>query len=1845
MRRLLRHRGTLLLGTAIVATLAASAPAIPAARAFSVRYSQNIRGDIALVGNTLESCPSTGDATCAAARTATAATLADNNDNNHVMTYVDTDTDAATFDSSTATLSLPATAQVRFAGLYWGADTSAGGTGAAAADASLRGSVKLKVPGASAYTTYTSDRLDDIGTIYQGFRDVTSLVQAAGSGTYAIADVQAGTGTNRYAGWSLVVAYADTTDIARNLTVFDGLQAVSAAGQNSLTVPVTGFATPPAGPVNTRMAVVAYEGDFGLTPDAFSLNGTAVSDVGNAANNFFNASMTNLGTRFSAKVPDYVNQLGYDSDIVNTNLLGNSATSATITLTTSNDTYYPGVVAFATQLYAPIFDQTLAKTAVDLTQPGVFAPGDVVEYTISATNTGNDDSDPTAFSDAIPTGTTFLPGSLRIVSGANAGTLTDGAGDDVGEYVSGGSPHVNVRLGTGATASAGGKVAPNASFSIAFRVTLGSVANATTIVNSAQLGYADPFFPANPLASTSYPPNVAVIRAPDFAVASSHTGTFTRGTSNTYAIDVNHIGDLASSGTITVTDTLPAGIVPGAATGIGWTCTTAAQVVTCSRTGSIAVHTPLPTITVPVSVGESTASSVANAVTVANTSDTTAANNTASDTTSVTSIADLGTTVTTSAGPYRAGQDITYTITIHNAGPSSASGVTLSDPIPASAAVQSIATTQGTCTNAVACTVGTLASGASATITLVLRPLAAAGNAGTLATTATASSSATDSASGDNAVTTTLTVARASDLGLTGSAAPASDFVGENLTYTFTATNGGPNDAAGVAVSDVLPANVTLVSATTSIGSCAGTTTVTCTIGALANAATATVTIVVKPLAAAVGTLSDTATISGTYFDGSSANNSATVSSTVVASSDLTVSVTDAPDPVYEGDLETYTVTVANGNLSPATGVTVTDTLPANVTVVSVTPSQGTCDAATPRVCTLGTVAPSTSATVVFVVRPTAAAATAGSISNTAAVTANEHDPAPAGNSQTTVTTVQPSADIRTTLTSSPGSPIPSGSPLTYTAVVTNAGPSSSTGVSLVDTLPAGVTFGSATSTQGTCSGTTTVTCTIGSLASGASATVTITVTPPAALQGTTIHNVVNATSSQHDPDASSNGGVSDHLVTAPVNLGITLADSPDPVYVGDALTYTATVQNGGSGASTGSLVTLPLPAGTAFDAAASSPSCSFSAGTVSCTIGALANGASATRQIVVRADAGRAGTTLNAVATVAGVEGDPVAGNNQASATTAVLASSDLGLTVTASPTPALAGQPLVYTLTVTNAGPSDATGVVLSDVLPVGPALVSTSITGGGSCTGTATLSCPVGTIPSGGSATVTITLRPSATDVGTTLTESATVSGTEHDPAAASNSVTLATGVIAAANLQVTGTVSGPSSEVGGQVTAHLDVTNAGPSPATGVTFVATVPAGVTVVSATSPAGPCVISGVTVTCTITGGLANGATTSLDLVLSPTAAVANQLIVVNGVVRSNEANPAPERASVTLTVAVKALAAVADLGVTLAADSSSVPVGASFTWTASIVNHGPLAATAVRLSHVLPAGTTVLSATPATGTCTTTATAVDCALGKLAVGASTTVKATLRTSLAGTLSAGVAVAAAETDSALGDNQASISATVTAVGGCTVMGTESPDVLRGTTGDDVICGRGGKDKLYGLAGNDIIYGDNNADLLVGGPGKDTLYGGNGNDALYGGNSNDKLYGGKSRDRLFGGNGKDLMLGGKGNDRLVGGKGPDREIGGKGNDRLAGGKGSDRLYGNAGKDRLDGGRGNDRLAGGKGADTLKGSRGKDRLAGGKGNDLLRDLDLQVDMVDGGPGSDAAKLDVGLDVVKNVEAVT
>jgi uncharacterized repeat protein (TIGR01451 family) len=230
--------------------------------------------------------------------------------------------------------------------------------------------------------------------------------------------------------------------------------------------------------------------------------------------------------------------------------------------------------------------------------------------------------------------------------------------------------------------------------------------------------------------------------------------------------------------------------------------------------------------------------------------------------------------------------------------------------------------------------------------------------------------------------------ANTADLAVSKGASPSPAVVGSDLTYTLTVTNNGPLDATNVVLTDTLPGGVTFVSHTPSQGSCSGPIPVSCPLGTLASGASATVTIVVQPTD--TGTLSNTVSVSADQPDGNQNNSVATLVTTVGGSTlpslptaDLRVSKSDSPDPVQVNSTLTYTVTVENRGPATATSVTLTDILIGSATLVSTTPSQGSCSGTGPVTCSLGDLAKDASATITLVVTPTAA----GHLTNVAVAT------------------------------------------------------------------------------------------------------------------------------------------------------------------------------------------------------------------------------------------------------------------------------------------------------------------------------------------------------------------------------------------------------------------------------------------------------------------------------------------------------------------------------------------------------------------------------------------------------------------------------------------------------------------------------------------------------------------------------------------------------------------------------------------------------------------------------------------------------------------------------------------
>ncbi len=1526
-----RTAGLVALQAALMLTVLGTSAEAQVVRNFTSRYTNTDRGNFVAIGNTLMTCPD-ATSTCAAARAGTGSI---NNNQDFAMIAVDVDTTDAAANSSSATLALPAGSTVRFAGLYWGAASSS----------AARNIAKLRTPASSAYNTLTASQLDASGTAYHAYADVTSLVTAAGSGVYTVADVKAVTGANSYAGWSLVVVYSDSTESPHNVTVFDGY-AIVASGGGSVSIPVSGFVTPPSGTVNTRIADVAYEGDLGSPGNSVKLNSIALTNAVNPANNYFNSTISLLGAHVTTKTPNYVNQLGFDIDTTDASgILTNSATSATAVFSPGSDNYFPGVLVFSTEIFQPLLAPNFTKTVSDV-NGGLLTPGDVLQYTVSVSNTGNDAADSVVLTDAIPANTTYVAGSLNVVSGANIGAKTDGSGDDQAEYDSA-SNRVVFRLGTGATSAAGGSLATSASTSLTFRVLIGSgTANGTSIANSAHITYIEHQLGGAVAIDSSTA--TATISLPDLTIAKSHSASFVRGAAGTYSVVVSNSGLGATSGTVTMTDTLPAGLTPTSATGTGWSCSIASQTVTCTRSDALAAGASYPAISISASVSQSAPSSLTNTATASGGGQITTTNDSASDVTAITSSADLAITKSGTTTTF-AGGTVVYTVAVTNNGSSNAAGVIVSDPTPTGLTFVS---NTGACTTAYPCSLGALAAGATATITTTYTVPGSFATPATIVNTATVSSSTADPVSSNDSATASTAVTVSTDLSISKSG-PSSVVAGSTVVYTVAVSNLGGTAATSVGVTDPTPSGLTFVSNT---GAC--TTAYPCSLGTLGSGATATITSTYSVPASytAPNPIVNSATVSTATTDTVSSNNSSSSSTSVTTSADVAITKI-GPASIVAGANAVYTVTVTNNGTSDASAVSVADATPSGLTFVSNT---GACTTAYP--CSLGTVAAGATRTITTTYSVPSAYTTPNPVVNTATVSSTTTDPTPGNNSATSSIAATQRADLAITK-SGPASAIAGGT-VVYTVTVTNNGSSDASSVSVADPTPSGLTF---VSNTGAC--TTAYPCSLGSMTAGAVRTITTTYSLPITYSTpTTIVNTATVSSSTTDPTPANNSASASTPVTPSTDLSISKT-GPASVAAGNNVTYTVAVTNNGGISASSVSVADPTPAGLVF--VSNSGACATA---YPCSLGTLAASATATiTSIYTVPSSYTAPNPIVNTATVSSATTDSVAGNNSSSTSATVSTSADLAISKSG-PAAVIPGQNVVYTVSVTNNGSSDASSVSVADATPSGLSFVSNS----GACT--TAYPCSLGTVAAGATATITTTYSvPASYTSPNPVVNTATVSSSTTDPTPANDSATSSIPVTPRADLAVTKTGSA-SAIAGGTVVYTVTVTNNGSSDAQSVSVDDPTPSGLVFVSnagACTGAYPCSLG------TLTPGAIRTITTTYSL---PITYAAPSTITNTATVSSATSDPVPANDSATASTPVTPST---DLSITKTGPASAT-AGDNVVYTVVVSNNGGLAAASVSVDDPTPAGLGFVSNS---GAC---ATAYPCSLGSIPAGSSATITTT---------------------------------------------------------------------------------------------------------------------------------------------------------------------------------------------------------------------------------------------------------
>jgi uncharacterized repeat protein (TIGR01451 family) len=380
------------------------------------------------------------------------------------------------------------------------------------------------------------------------------------------------------------------------------------------------------------------------------------------------------------------------------------------------------------------------------------------------------------------------------------------------------------------------------------------------------------------------------------------------------------------------------------------------------------------------------------------------------------------------------------------------------------------------------------------------------------------------------------------------------------------------------------------------------------------------------------------------------------VSATALVGADVSIQAAASPNPFEVGEQLTITLDVSNEGTGNAVGVTVTDVLAGSLQLDDATPTVGSCSGTTTVVCTLGTMTPGQSATITLQLTPT----TAGPLVNVATAAALL-DTDPTDNVAAIPIEVVGgggppglTADLGVSVGVAPD-PGAVGVPLTYSITVANAGPDGAADVTLVDTLPAGVTPGPVSASQGSCSGTQVVTCALGTIPSASSATVTIGIVP--VVQGP-VTNAALVTSTTLDLDPLDNQALTTTMVGAAgvgtADLAVAIGVSPDPGTVGVPLTYTISVANAGPDPAESVTLLNTIPAGvTVGPVTPSQGSCSGTA-VITCALGTVT---STTDAIVTIGVTPTAEGNHTKSALVASSTPDPNPVNNQAFRNTMVTA------------------------------------------------------------------------------------------------------------------------------------------------------------------------------------------------------------------------------------------------------------------------------------------------------------------------------------------------------------------------------------------------------------------------------------------------------------------------------------------------------------------------------------------------------------------------------------------------------------
>ncbi|WP_029191295.1 DUF7507 domain-containing protein [Paenibacillus elgii] len=1542
-----------------------------------VRATFDATGAITFTGNTLglsrsdaAGVPGTQDSIGAFITTNTAVTYG---------TYPNGTTSAYQSNSSAAVLNLPAGSTVLYAELIWGGTYINGNVNLTSA---INNPVTLITPAGSYSVTpdsATSNQVDlgNGASAYVRSSHVTALVQQGGAGTYTTGGVVGtivipGDSTANHAGWTLGVIYQNPSLPFRNMSIRAGAVLVQASSGPVLTT-LTGFATPISGALGGRALFSAQEGDANRSGDQALFGPTssslaALSGPNNFASNFFASQINNdagqldttgtFGTRNQTNGTPGSNIVGGRQgwDITNVDIsarLVNNQSSAVLSLTTSGDAYVVNGNAIQVDINAPKIN--VVKSA---NVSGAIV-GDTITYTAVISNTGTANAASVVLSDALPTGLTFVTGSVT-VGGATQSTYDITAGAPLGSLNFGSSITVTYRARVTSLPSTQQLVnTANAAF------TFQSVAGGSTISG---------VIPSNSVTVTVYSPILTITKT-------GSTANATVGNPVTYTLQIANTGNIGAA--TTITDNIPSGssfvagsfrvngvVVPGANPAMGVAIGTIAAGGTSTVTFQVLVNSlPSP----PQLVDQATA-----AYTYSPPDGRTVSGSASSNTLTI-PVRLPSATVVKSVGNTDAsvGDTLTYTSVITNTGLESISNVVLTDAIPSGTAFVAGSVTVGgvgksSANPASGIAVGTIAAGSSSTVTFQVTVSSLPNPAQLLNQSSVSYSSGTFN--GLSLSNTTTTPVYEPILGISKSANLNHATVGDTITYMAVVSNTG-NIGASVTLTDPVPAGTSFVPNSVTVNGTAqpGASPVSgIALGTVAAGASVTVTFQFLlnslPSPAFV-----TNTASGSYTyqmpSGRSLSGVSTSNTVSIPASSPNVAVTKTVNVTAAAvnDLLTYTVVVANNGIEAVNNVVVSDPIPSGAAFVagSVTINGTPATAANPASgISIGTLNAGSSVTITFQVAVVSLPDPA-QLSNRASVGFTSG--ALSGNSLSNTVVTPVYQPIFSVVKSASTSNATVGDTFNYLIQISNSG-NIAANVNLTDNIPDGAAFAANSVLIGNTPlpGVSPVTgIPVGSVASGATVTVSFVVTITSLPASRQLVNQAAAAYSFTLPDTRQlNGTKTSNSVTIPVsspNVSVTKSASAANVVTGDMLTFTSIVTNNGITNVNNVIFSDSLPGNTSFITgsvfvnSSSRPNADPSAGI---PIGTLAPGAAATITFEVKITMPIPSQISNQ-SKVSFTSGT-FSGSSSSNVTVTPVTQPQITLAKSASTSNATIGDTITYTVNVSNSGNLPAV-VTLTDTVPAGTTFSPNSVIVGGvpQPGSSPATGINVGTVSPGASVIVTFVFVVTSLPTPQQISNQASATYTYTPPdgrtltgSAVSNIVTFP---VSATNVSVAKSTPTTAAAVGDTITYTLTVSNGGVEAVNNVLLSDTVPSGaalvpgsVTINGAPSSADP--NSGIAL-----GSIAPSASVTVTFNITVTAIPATgQLSNQAAVSFTSGAFSGTTFSNTTLTPVFQPVIAV-----TKSASTSNATVGDTVTYTLTVNNTGNYPAQ-ITLTDTIPAGTT---------------------------------------------------------------------------------------------------------------------------------------------------------------------------------------------------------------------------------------------------------------------------------------------